>query len=95
MIEEHHCVKCGKMTKVNRIVPFPNGEERQSGCYVSWMDENLIPHAVGVVCEECFTFDKFGGAWDGSVMEATADTLKDLKHEFFFPEFKEFLEKYW
>lgn len=92
MIETHPCLHCGEPTEVNRIFPLPPKEEKKSGLWVSWMDENQREHAIGVVCEKCS--EHYNLAWDGSSFDAFVCGLDEVKkQENFLPEFKRWLER--
>jgi len=94
MIEVHPCLSCGKPTEVNRIIPIPPGEKKCSGSWVSWMDENYREHTIGVVCDGCFIFDRYGMVWDGYSATATIESLKDVPDWCgVLPEFKRYLER--
>lgn len=93
MIEKHPCLHCGEQTEVNRIFPLPPNEEKKSGLWVSWIDENQTEHTIGVICEKC-GYKHYHLAFDGHSLEAFVCGLNEVKRpNNFLPEFKRWLEK--
>ena len=51
-LEEHNCLECGEVCKVQRIEPY-TGKEAPTGHWLSEMDEEGDEGNIGVLCQEC------------------------------------------